>query len=249
MIGKDTKVHKIVQKASEKSPTGTKIRAGAALYVKAKKGHPQSRKAIKIMAIKAKKGDPQAIRDLNAVKAGRIAVRARARAKKHQLVVQKRAARKARVISSQRKIENRMGDRLARMSRKHELKKLAKVERKAAKGDPKARAFVAKRVAAAKQGDKKAKAQVRAMQLGRATRKQVTSRQEAKRMRAATRMASRLRKNNPKAIRQHAILKAAADRGNPNAKRAMERLALGGALVATVATGSRAAAVFSGSGI
>ena len=237
MIGKDTKVHKIVQKASEKSPTGTKIRAGAALYVKAKKGHPQSRKAIKIMAIKAKKGDPQAIRDLNAVKAGRIAVRARARAKKHQLVVQKRAARKARVISSQRKIENRMGDRLARMSRKHELKKLAKVERKAAKGDPKARAFVAKRVAAAKQGDKKAKAQVRAMQLGRATRKQVTSRQEAKRMRAATRMASRLRKNNPKAIRQHAILKAAADRGNPNAKRAMERLALGGALVATVATG------------
>ena len=29
-------------------------------------------------------------------------------------------------------------------------------------------------------------------------------------MRAATRMASRLRKNNPKAIRQHAILKAAA---------------------------------------
>jgi hypothetical protein len=237
MIGKGTKVHKIVVKASEKSPTGTKIRAGATLYAKAKKGHPQSRKAIKIMAIKAKKGDPQAIRDLNAVKAGRIAVRARARAKKHQLVVQKRAARKARVISAQRKIENRMGDRLARMSRKHELKKLAKVERKAAKGDPKARAFVAKRVAAAKQGDKKAKAQVRAMQLGRATRKQVTSRQEAKRMRAATRMATRLRKNDPKAIRQHAILKAAADRGNPNAQRAMKRLALGGALVATVATG------------
>ena len=237
MIGKGTKAHKIVSKASEKSPTGTKIRAGASLYVKARKGHPQSRKAIKIMAIKARRGDPQAIRDLNAVKAGRIAVRARARARKRQLVAQKRAARKAKVISAQRKIENRMGDRLARMSRKHELAKLAKVERKAAKGDPKARAFVAKRVAAAKQGDKKAKAQVRAMQLGKAMRKQVTTRQEAKRMRAATKMAARLHKNDPKAIRQHAILKAAADRGNPNAKRAMERLALGGAVVATVATG------------
>ena len=93
MIGKGTKAHKIVSKASEKSATGTKIRAGAALYVKAKKGHPQSRKAIKIMAIKAKKGDPQAIRDINAVKAGRIAVRARARAKATRevsMVIQRR---------------------------------------------------------------------------------------------------------------------------------------------------------------
>ena len=103
--------------------------------MKAKKGDSGSRKAIKVMVAKAKKGDPQAIRDVNAVKAGRIVVRARAKAQRKQLVAQKRAARKEKVASLQKKFENRAGDRPARMSRKNELKKLAKVERKAAKGD------------------------------------------------------------------------------------------------------------------
>ena len=238
MIGKGTKEHKIVQKASEQSATGTKIRAGATLYVKARKGDPQSRKAIKVMVQKAKKGDPQAIRDVNAVKAGRVAVKAKAKAQHRQLVAQKRAARREKIAAVQRKFENRAGDRLARMSHKTELKKLAKVERKAAKGDPKAKAFVAKRVAASKQGDKKALAQVRGMQLGRTVRLQVTSRQEAKRMKAATKLATRAQKGDPKAIRQIAVLKAAANHGNPNAQRAMRRLAIGGAVAATIATGA-----------
>ena len=238
LIGKGTKAHKIVKKASEDSPTGTKIRSGATLYVQAKKGNPKAVKAVRVMVAKAKKGDPQALRDVNSVKAGRIAVRARAKAQKRQLVAQKRMVRKAKVASAQRKIENRMGDRLARMSRKHELKKLAIVERKAAKGNPKAKVFVAKRIAASKKGDKKALAQVRGMQLGRAVRLQVTSKQEARRMKAATRMAARLHKNNPKAVRQYAVLKAAANHGNPNAKRAMYRLGLADALVVTVATGA-----------
>jgi hypothetical protein len=238
MIGKGTKAHKIVQKASEKSPTGTKIRAGASLYVKARKGHPQSKKAIKIMAIKAKKGDPQAIRDLNAVKAGRIAVKARAKAKRRQLVAQKRAARKAKVISAQQKIENRMGDRLARMSRKHELRKLSRVERKAARGDRKCKAFIAKRVAASKQGDKKAKAQVQGMQLMRKVRLATPNRRERQNMNFAIAMANRLKRNDPKAIRQLRIYQAAASRGNPNAIRCLQRLALAGAVVTTVATGT-----------
>ena len=238
MIGKGTKEGKIVAKASEQSATGTKIRAGATLYVKAKKGDPQSRKAIKVMVAKAKKGDPQAIRDVNAVKAGRIVVRARAKAQRKQLVAQKRAARKEKVASLQKKFENRAGDRLARMSRKNELKKLAKVERKAAKGDPKATAFVAKRVAASKRGDKKAQAQVDAMRLGRTVRTQVTSRQEARRMKAATKLVTRARKGDPKALRQVAVLKAASDHGNPNAKRAMRRMHVADAVVLTVATGT-----------
>jgi hypothetical protein len=68
----------ILKKAGEKSATGTKIRAGANLVTKARSKDPRIRfpaaKAIKIMASKAKKGDPQAQRDLNAVKAGRIAI-------------------------------------------------------------------------------------------------------------------------------------------------------------------------------
>ena len=238
VLGKGTKESKIVAKASEQSATGTKIRSGATLYVQAKKGNPKAVRSIRVMVAKAKKGDPQAIRDVNSVKAGRIAVRARAKAQKRQLVAQKRAVRKAKVASAQRKIENPMGDRLARMSRKHELKKLAIVERKAAKGNPKAKVFVAKRVAASKRGDKKALAQVQGMKLGRTVRLQVTSKQEAKRMKAATRMAARLHKNDPKAVRQYTVLKDAANHGNPNAQRAMKRLAIGGALVATVATGA-----------
>jgi len=247
---------KILAKANEKSPTGTKIRAGATLYKKSRSLNPTVRlpanKAIKIMVMKSKKGDPQAQRDLNAVKAGRIAVRTKAtltkqsrlqarvaaKAQRKQAVLAARAARKAKVIAFQKRYEAAVANKLAQGSRRRELRKLAIVERKAAKGDPKAKAFVAKRVEAAKRGDKKAQAQVRGMQLGRDVRTQVTTKQEARRVRAATKMADRIRRGDPKAIRQYAILKDAANRGNPNAQRAMKRLAIGGALVATVATGA-----------
>ena len=246
---------KILAKANEKSPTGTKIRAGATLYKKSRSLNPTVRlpanKAIKIMVMKSKKGDPQAQRDLNAVKAGRIAVRTKAtltkqsrlqarvaaKAQRKQAVLAARAARKAKVIAFQKRYEAAVANKLAQGSRRRELRKLAIVERKAAKGDPKAKAFVAKRVAAAKGGDKKAVAQVRGMQLGRAVRKSVTTRRERQNMQFAQAMAKRLRKNDPKAIRQYLVWKDAASKGNPNAIRCLQRLALAGALTATVATG------------
>jgi len=255
---------KILAKAHEKSATGTKIRAGANLYAKSMSGDAKTRapavKAVKIMSAKAKKGDPQAQRDFNAVKAGRIALKTKAkltpkehdalqakwskrfakeeiRAQKKKEILAVRTARKARVIAFQKRYEARLANKLAEGSRKRELRKLAIVERKAAKGNPKAKAFVAKRVAAAKQGDKKAVAQVRGMQLGRAVRTSVTTRRERQNMRFAQQIAKRLRKNDPKAIRQYMVWKDAAAKGNPNAIRCLQRLALAGALTSTIATG------------
>jgi hypothetical protein len=250
--GKSNAKHvQILKKANEKTPTGTKIRAGATLYAKSQSKNPKIRqpadRAIRIMAAKAQKGDQQAKRDINAVKAGRIAYRTKQSMAimKNDLKVQKRkealavrAARNAKLIAIRKRYEAGIANRLARASRKHELNKLAKVERMAAQGHPKARAFVALRMSAAHKGDKKAQAQVRGMQLGKCMRTQVTSRRERQNMQFASAMAKRLAKNDPRAIRQLGIWQAAASKGNPNAIRCMKRLALAGAVLTTIATGS-----------
>lgn len=236
-IGKGTRDAKLVARAAEESPTGTKIRAGARVYKHARKGDPKARRAVRVMAAKSRRGEPQATRDLTAVRAGALALRAKKRAEKRQLRAKVRAARRAQVIAAQRKFEARAAERLARMSRRRELRKMAKVERMASRGHPKARAYVAKKVAAAKAGDKKARAQVQAMRLGRVVRTSVKTRQERRNMRSAEKMARRLRAGDPRAIRQYRILQAAEARGNPNARRALQRLALAGAVLGTVATG------------
>jgi hypothetical protein len=255
LLGKDTRGAKAVAKANEKSPAGQKVRGAAVVFRRAKAGDPKARKAIEVMVAKAKKGDQQALRDVNAMQVARYAYEARAAAKKQQgetraaakkqlVAAQRERARKSRLVASEKKLKAyqarfvaRTAERLARMERKRDLQKLAKVERKAAAGNPKARAFVASRVAASKKGDKKALAQVQGMTLARTYRQNVRTRQERRNMQAAQYLAKRIRANDPKAIRQFEIIKDAAAKGNPNAKRGLARLALAGAVMSTVATG------------
>jgi hypothetical protein len=244
LLGKDSKGAKAVAKAREKSPAGQKVRGAAVVFKRAKAGDPKARRAIEVMVEKAKKGDQQALRDVNAMQVARRAYEARAAAKKQQVAVQKEKTRKLASVAREKRFdalrkrfEARTAEKLARMERKRELQKLAKVERKAAAGNPKARAFVAKRVEAAKKGDRKARAQVQAMKLTRTVRLKVNTRTERKNMQAAQYLAKRIQKGDPKAVRQYEIIKAAAAQGNPNAKRGMQRLALAGAITATVATG------------
>ena len=236
-VGKGTREAKLVAKASEESPTGTKIRAAAQVYKRAKAGDPKAVRAVRVMVAKARGGDPQALRDVNAMKAARLSLATKKKAQRKQLVAKARAARRARVVATQRKFEAQAAEKLARMSRRRELAKMAKVERMASRGHPKARAYVAKRVAAAKRGDKKAQAQVQAMRLGRVVRTSVTTRQERQNMRSAERMARRVRAGDPRATRQFMVLQAAAARGNPNAKRALRRVALASAVLGTITTG------------
>ena len=237
-VGRGTRDARLVARAAEESPTGTKIRAAARVYKQAKAGDPRAVRAVRVMVAKAKAGDPQALRDVNAMKAARLALAARKKAQKRQLVAKVRAARRARVVAVQKKFESRAAERLARMSRRRELAKMARVERMAARGNPRARAYVAKRVAAAKTGDKKARAQVQAMRLGRVVRTTVKTRQERRNMRSAEKLAKRVRAGDPRATRQFMVLQAAAAKGNPNAKRALRRVALASAVLGTITTGA-----------
>lgn len=210
------------------------------VYRRAKAGDKKARKAVKALMVRAKSGDRQALRDVEAMKAELLAIATRRKALKEQkqaLAASNRAARRARVVAVQKRGEAWTAERLARMSRKRELRKLAAVERKAAGGNARARAFVVQRVAAAKRGDERARAQVQGLKLARVVRQSTRTRTERKNMRAAQYLARRIRANDPKAIRQLEVIKAAAAQGNPNAKRGLRRLAIAGAVTATVATG------------
>jgi hypothetical protein len=215
------------------------------VYRRAKAGDRRAKRAVKVLVARAKKGDQQATRDVESMKAERLAMAARKQARKVQkreLVAKVRAARRAKVVAAQKRFEASAAERLARMSRKRELQKLAAVERKAAAGEPKARAFVSSKVACAKKGDRKAKAQVQAMRLGRAARLHQQStksswRSERKNMRAARFLARGILANKPGAVRQYEVIKAAAAQGNPNAKRGLERIALQLAVLRTIQTG------------
>lgn len=227
----------LIAKAASKDATGVKIRAGAALYAKAKKGDPKAKAALATMTAKAKKNDPQAIRDIRAVKAGKLALKAKRKAQKKEARMLARAARKSKVIAFQKKVEAATANKLARVERKHQLRKLAKVERKAATGNPKARAYVAKQVALAKSGDKGAQKRVEAMKLAKTVRVAAPNKREKRNLVLAQRLVVKARKGNPKAVRQVRLVEAAAKAGNPNAKRALKRLALAAAVTGTVATG------------
>ena len=244
LVGKDTRRGKAVAKAGEKSPAGQKVRGAAVVFARAKRGDPKARKAIEVMVAKAKQGDQQAIRDVNAMQVARHAYEARAAAKKQVVATHREKTRQSRMKANEKKFtalqkrfEARTAERLARMERKRRLQSLAKVERRAAAGNPKARAVVARKVALAKKGDKKAQAEVKGMKLARAVRQHTSSRTERKNMRAAQHLAQRIQANDPAAIRQYNVIKDAAARGNPNARRGLQRLALAGAVTATVATG------------
>jgi len=260
LLGKDSKGSKAVAKASEKSPAGQKVRGAAVVFKRAKAGDPKARKAIEVMVAKAKKGDQQALRDVNAMQVARAACEAKAAARKQQLAAAREAkkqrlaaqkvkthqatiaAREKRFEALRKRFEARTAERLARMERRRNLQKLAKVERKAASGNPKARKFVAAKVSAARKGDKKALAQVQAMTLAKRTRqyqesKRSTWRTERKNLRDARYLAKGILANKPGAVRQYEVIKDAAAKGNPNAKRGMERIALQIAVLKTIQTG------------
>lgn len=233
----DPKAKKIVEEAAKDSPTGKKIRAGATLYSKAKKGHAPSKLAIAKIAHKARQGDPQAQRDYNAVKAGKIAMHARGRAKwKIALKAKKEAANK-KGIAARKRLEANAGKRLGEHTRRKKLAKIAKVERLAAQGHPKARALVAHTVAKAKHGDKKAKTTVAALKLAKHVRTAARTPEERKRLHEAHKVVYKARRGNKKAIRTIALVNAAAKAGQPNAVRAKRRLAVAARVEHAVATG------------
>ena len=247
-VGKGTRDAKIVVAANQNTPIGIKIRAGNRLYKKAKAGDPKSIAAIQAMTAKANAGDPQALRDVNAIKAGKAFQASKKRAQRKQAAVAareqrkkaavaNREARRLKVVAFQKAYESRLANKACRMQRTHELKKHWKVERMAAAGNPKAKAYVKKQVVLANQGDKKAKARVQAMQQGRLIRQKVRTPRDIRNMKEAERFARGLAKNNPKTIRQYEILKAAANNGNPNAIRAIDRIMLAAMVVSTINTG------------
>jgi hypothetical protein len=237
VLGKDTKEGKIVAKAAEKSATGQKIRSGAKFYKKMAAGDPKAKAALKIMITKANNGDQQAKRDLNAVWAGRTAVKAKEKAQKKQAVAQARKVRKLKVIAVQRKFEAGIANKLVRTERRMKIAKYARVEAKAARGNKRACAYVAKQVAASKKGDKKATARVNAMKLGRTVRLAAPTKRERRNLAVAGKVIARAKRNDPKAIRQIAVTRAAAKQGNPNAKRAVKRLEVAAVVFTAVETG------------
>jgi colicin import membrane protein len=231
----------LVAKAKSKDAAGVKLRAGAALYSKAKAGDPVAKEAIVTMVAKANKGDQQARRDVLAVKAGMMATKAKQKAQKRQAKVLAVKARSAKVQAFQRKAEAAVATKLVRMERKHELHKLAKIERKSASGNKSARAYVQKQVTLAQKGDKKASAKVAKLKLVKSVRLAAPTKRERRNIASANKLLAHAQKGNPKAVRQIKVLEAAASKGNPNAKRAVKRLQVAKAVSATIATGAAVA--------
>jgi hypothetical protein len=240
-IGKEDAA--IVGKAKAQDATGVKIRSGMALYKKAKAGDPAAKAAIVKMVAKAKKGDQQAVKDVRAVQAGMRAVKAQQKAQKKQARVLVAKARKAKVRAVQKKLEAAVANKLVRIERKHELKKLAKVERKAAAGNKSAKAYIVKQVTLAKKGDKKAAVRVQKLRLVKNVRKAAPTTSERRNLAAAGSLYAKAQKGNPKAVRQIMVLQDAANKGNPNAKRAVKRLQVAKAVAAAITTGAVTSAV------
>ena len=233
----DPKAKKIVEEAQKDTPTGKKIRAGATLYHKARKGDPKAKLAVAKIQAKARTGDPQAQRDYNAVKAGKIAIHAKGKAKWRLALKAKKEAANKRGIAIRKHLEASAGKKLGEHTRRKKLAKIAKVERLAAQGHPKAKAAIAKTVAKAHAGDKKAQTTVAALQLAKHVRTAGKTPAERKRLHEAHKVVLKARHGNKKAIRQIALIQAAAKQGQPNAKRAHARLKVAARVEHAVATG------------
>lgn len=235
VVGENDK--KLVAAAASDTKTGKKIRAGAAVAHAARKGDGRAKMAVKKMADKAKKGDVQAKRDLTAVKAGDSALKAKAKAKQRFAFQKANEAGAAHKVAITKKLEVATGDKLARMSRKHQLVKVAKVEHRAATGDRHAKAVIAETVAKAQGGDKKAKTAVAALKLARQTRLASSTPRERKNLAQAGKVIRKARAGNRDAIKKVRVVQAAAKSGQPNAKRAVARLQTAAALEHAVSTG------------
>lgn len=244
----DARAKKIAMTAAENSPAGLKVRAGAKLYKAAKKNSPQARRAIASMQKKAKSGDLQAQRDLNAVKAGKIALAAKAQGKQRESVAKKFGAFKQRLAARhaasktkgnqvRNKLEYTLAQPLIITSRRQYLKKASKLEAASAKGHPIAKAQVAKIMAKAKAGDPKAKAARNTLVLARRARLATKTPSDRAKLKAAGKLAADIRKKKPSAVRQGKIINDAAKAGNKDAIALKEKINAASALQVAVATG------------
>lgn len=233
----DDKAKKIVLEAQKNTPTGKKIRAGATLYGKARKGDKKSKLALAKIQAKAEAGDPQAQRDYNAVKAGKIAVHAKGRAQRKIALRARHEAANRKGVAVRKRVEAAAGRRLGEHTRRKKLAKIAKIEHLHSKGHRKAKVAVARVVARAHAGDPKAKSTVAALQLARHVRRAGNTPAERKRLHAAHKVVYKARRGNKKAIRTIALIDAAAKKGQPNARRARARLAVAARVEQAVATG------------
>ena len=230
---------KILSASEENTPAGMKLRASMQLYVKAEKRGSKERRAVEAMVKKADhgKGDKQAIADVRALQLAAVAVKAdRVAAKRVQLLAT-RQARAAKVKAVQKKIEIAMSDKLIRQSRRHQMAKVATVERRAAAGDPKAKKVIATHVARAKAGDPKSVKVVKMFVLTKAVRITASTPREKKNYALAQRKVRQVAAGNKKALRDTRVIAAAAKQGNPNAKRAKKRLEVAAAHELTIKTG------------
>ena len=242
---KNPKAKKILKTAATNSPAGMQVRAGMKVVSLAQKGSPKAKKAIKATQAKAAKGDPQAKRDLNKLKAGKIAVDARKQAmkteKKVKVVAKVKVARAAKVKAVQAKAESKVANRLAVGTRKRKFNQALKIQKACDKGNPKARAYVGKKIAAAKKGDRKAQTDVKLLQLAKKVNKATPNPRAKKNLALANKFNARLHSKNPqtrrKAERDLLILQAASKKGNPNASRALARLGIAAAVATTIAVG------------
>jgi hypothetical protein len=132
---------------------------------------------------------------------------------------------------------HRLSNALSRHSRKGELKRYSRIEKKSAQGNPKYQKYVARQVALAKKGDKKALARAQAMKLTRMVRLNSKTAADRRCLSQGNKLAKGVLKKNPKSIRQYRQLQAAAGKGNPHAKKILAGAGLSAAVLATVATG------------
>ena len=234
---KNPQAARILAASETNSPAGMKLQAAMTLYAQGKNGDPRARKAIATMVAKAKKGDKQALADVYAMKAAQVAVKSDTAAAKHVARVAAYRAQSAKVVAARKRIEVATANKLTQASRAHGLAKVAKIEQRAAAGDKKDQATIAKHVALAKQGNKTSGNFIKATVLTKHIRTTAPTRAERQRVAQARRMAAKIARGDKKSIRDYRVMAAAAKAGNPNAKRGMARLATGTAIDRTIKTG------------
>ena len=234
---KNPRAAKILAVSESDTPEGMKLRASMKLYKAAQNRKSQERKAVANMVAKAKKGDKQALADVQALKAAGIAVKAERSAGRRLAAVAAYRATTTKVKAAQKKMEIAASDKLIRASRRHQLAKVAKIERRSAAGDKRAQAIIKRQVAKAKAGDPGAKRAVAALALAKHVRTTTPNRREARNLKQAHRLVKRVSKGDKTALAQVRVYEAAAKHGNPNAKRAMKRVRTAAAVETAVKTG------------
>ena len=235
---KNPKAARILAASEANTPQGKKLKASMQVYANAKKGSRKDRAAIINMVKKAKKGDAQARQDVLAMKAAQIAVKADKKAGRAVAIATAKNAANKKGIAIQRRLEASAAQTLTRRTRAHKLAKVAKIERQAAAGHKPSQAVIKNVVAKAKTGDKNALAAARAFKLAQTARVQNPTRAERKKQIAAHKLVLKLKKGNKKSLAELRVLKSAAANGNPNAKKALDKVKTAAALETALATGA-----------